>query len=63
MSSFAEFVANIKFYRHHALLLISKQFDGSGFPEQYFATLAKELCGIELLFYNSSNGFYLYFNI
>lgn len=48
MSSFAEFVANIKFYRHHALLLISKQFDGSGFPEQYFATLAKELCGIEL---------------
>lgn len=48
MNSFPEFIANIKKYKHHALLLVSKQFENAGFPEVHFRTLVKEICGIEL---------------
>ncbi len=48
MNSFPEFIANIKEYKHHALLLVSKQFENTGFPEVHFHTLVKEICGIDL---------------
>ena len=48
MNSFQEFIEQIHDYKHHALLLISKQFENSEFPEQHFKTLVKEISGIEL---------------
>lgn len=57
MNSFQEFIGNIKEYKHHALLLISKQFESTEFPEQHFKTLVKELTGIELFQTNNASLF------
>ena len=56
MNSFPEFIANIKEYKHHAILLVSKQFE-NGFPEDHFPTLVKEISGIELFQSNESSPF------
>lgn len=57
MNSFTEFISKMNSYKHHALLLVSKQFENAGFPEQHFRTLVKEFCGIELFHNNESSAF------
>jgi DNA polymerase III subunit delta' len=57
MNSFSEFIANIKEYKHHAILLVSKQFENTGFPETHFHTLVKEICGINLFHSNEASVF------
>ncbi|APJ03983.1 hypothetical protein [Silvanigrella aquatica] len=48
MNSFQEFITKINDYKHHALLLVSKQFENAEFPPAQFYTLIKEICGIAL---------------
>lgn len=48
MNSFEEFMKNIQDYKHHALLLVCKQFENMSFPEEHFKTLVKEISGVEL---------------
>jgi DNA polymerase III subunit delta' len=57
MNSFLEFIANIKEYKHHAILLVSKQFENTGFPEDHFRTLVKEISGVELFLSNEASVF------
>lgn len=48
MNSFEEFMKNIQDYKHHALLLVCKQFENMSFPEEHFKTLVKEISGVAL---------------
>jgi DNA polymerase-3 subunit delta' len=48
MISFSEFLATSHQYKHHALLLISKQFEYANFPDTCFQAFAKNFCGISL---------------
>jgi DNA polymerase III delta prime subunit len=48
MNSFEEFIKNIQDYKHHALLLVCKQFENMSFPEEHFKTLVKEISGVAL---------------
>ncbi|WP_397600801.1 hypothetical protein [Silvanigrella sp.] len=48
MNSFEEFMKNIQDYKHHALLLVCRQFENMSFPEEHFKTLVKEISGVEL---------------
>lgn len=57
MITFQEFIENKKYSKHHAIILISKQFEESGFPEAHFRTLVKETCGIELFHNNEVSAF------
>ena len=48
MNSFEEFIKNIQDYKHHALLLVCKQFENMSFLEEHFKTLVKEISGVAL---------------
>lgn len=48
MISFSELILKKNNYRHHALLLISKQFEHTEITSKEFSAFAQEFCGIKL---------------
>jgi hypothetical protein len=48
MISFSELILKKNNYKHHALLLISKQFEHSEITSKEFRSFAQEFCGIKL---------------
>ncbi|WP_186644978.1 hypothetical protein [Fluviispira vulneris] len=57
MKTFHEFIANIKNIKHHALLLVSRQFENNDFSDEHFRLLIKASCDIELFKSENTSAF------